>query len=64
MKYIISIISLGCFFSVSAQDIKEKLAEKTVKLPKKAIYGYIVSSSLPKEANQKYRKLKEIFHMK
>ena len=28
MKYIISIISLGCFFSVSAQDIKEKLAEK------------------------------------
>lgn len=41
--------------------VKEKLAEKTVKLPKKAIYGYIVSSSLPKEANQKYRKLKEIF---
>ena len=28
MKHIISILSLACFFSVSAQEVKEKIAEK------------------------------------
>lgn len=46
---------------VTVTFVRNKLAEKEVKLTKKAIYGYIVSSSLPKEANQKFRKLKEQF---
>ena len=28
MKLIISILSISCFFSVSAQEVKEKIAEK------------------------------------
>lgn len=56
MKLIISILSIGCFFSVSAQEVKEKIAEK-----KYEGYSYIDAIAIYEKVAEKGHISVELF---
>ena len=56
MKLIISILSIGCFFSVSAQEVKEKIAEK-----KYEGYSYIDAIAIYEKVAEKGHVSVELF---
>ncbi len=56
MKLMISILSIGCFFSVSAQEVKEKIAEK-----KYEGYSYIDAIAIYEKVAEKGHVSVELF---